>query len=254
MCGLGRAFFPWPRGTCTSCATGASWTRTAPSSSPCGPTRARVRTALTYARAALSERASKRRRRRRCVVASSARPSAPPPFPHPSHASRTPAPLPPRRCVADPHPEEKGAVRAEVLTAGWVVRPLDPPHCTASACTYFSMADLKARQERRGACDLSTCRLVVDGVCWESSCLAWAPAVFPLKPRFATPSVPITSPPLPPTPCFLCAMHAGLHPQGHRGLGHRPAAHAHPHGRLRPRQRHLRTLQGMIGRGGGGSS
>lgn len=34
-------------------------------------------------------------------------------------------------------------MRAEVLTAGWVIRPLDPPHCTASSCTYFSMADLK---------------------------------------------------------------------------------------------------------------
>jgi len=44
---------------------------------------------------------------------------------------------------ASPHLEEKGIVRAQVLTAGWVIRPLDPPHCTASSCTYFSMADLK---------------------------------------------------------------------------------------------------------------
>lgn len=46
-------------------------------------------------------------------------------------------------------------MRAELLTAGWVIRPLDPPHCTASACTYFSQADLKVSKH--------VCLYVIEG-------------------------------------------------------------------------------------------
>jgi hypothetical protein len=133
-----RASSPWRRATCTSCATGECWRRrTAPSSSPSGRTRVRE-TAHTARHPPITTQTS------------TPPPLTPPPPPPPHTHTHTQTTI-----TGNPHPEEKGIVRAEVLTAGWVIRPLDPPHCTTSSCTYFSMADLKVRcmnnmEERNG--------------------------------------------------------------------------------------------------------